>query len=246
VISVRNLEAGFGGNPVVSGISFEVPEKDCLVLLGRNGCGKSVLLKAVAGLLPAKGFVELAGRRPGPELFRGVDGRVVAAYVFQKGGLFDSMNVYDNIAFGVRRLGRNESAVEKSVLSALERVGLAGSEQKLPSELSGGMQKRGGLARAVCMHPQVIFYDDPTAGLDPLLTDSIALLLNEIRQRDGITSIAITHDLVFAQIIADSIILLEKGRMLCHLSRDEFFSGHDEAARQFMEGLEDGPIRVFE
>lgn len=249
MISVKNLSVSFNGKTVIDDVSFEVGRGETLVLLGKNGSGKSVVLKAIAGLLSQyKGFVSIGGINVDELYISGLkqtlndSGGITLSYVFQKGGLFDSIDVFDNTAFGLRRMGLSESETAERVTAAIERVGLKGSERKLPSELSGGMQKRVGIARAVCMRPEVILYDDPTAGLDPVLSDSIADLLIEIRGSTGAASIVVTNDLKIAEKISDRVALLYGGRFVCYQTSAEFFSGSDQYARQFIRGDIDGPI----
>ena len=167
------------------------------------------------------------------------------AYVFQKGGLFDSMNVFDNVAFGLRRMKVEEESIEKMVVNSLARVGLRGNEQKMISELSGGMQKRVGLARALCFNPNIIFFDDPTAGLDPILSDSIIDLILEIKNSLKTTSIIVTHDSKLLQKVADSIVLLYNGKIVFEGDSGSFLSKSDPYARQFIEGDIEGPIDIF-
>jgi phospholipid/cholesterol/gamma-HCH transport system ATP-binding protein len=252
MISLKDVVISFEGRAVLDGVSLNVPEGSTLVLLGKNGCGKSVMLKAIAGLIDIRGgtlsvngmdvgdFFARRGHYGGEK-----DEDFRLAYVFQKGGLFDSMNVLDNVAFGLRRMGLGGEQADGRALSAIARVGLSGSEARLPSELSGGMQKRVGLARAVCMEPRVILYDDPTAGLDPVLSDSIADLIAEIRNTFRSTSIVVTHDLQVARKVADSIALLYGGKIVFYGSGADFFEGSDPYARQFIEGDIEGPIDIF-
>ncbi|HPJ42125.1 MAG TPA: ATP-binding cassette domain-containing protein, partial [Spirochaetota bacterium] len=164
---------------------------------------------------------------------------------FQKGGLFDSMSVFDNAAFGLRRMGLTESEVESRVLSSLERVGLKGSEKKYPSDLSGGMQKRVGLARAVCMEPDIILFDDPTAGLDPILSDSMADLILDITGTSGKAAIAVTNDIKVAEKIAHKAALLFDGRFVYYGSGKGFFLEADDYSRQFINGDIEGPIDAY-
>jgi phospholipid/cholesterol/gamma-HCH transport system ATP-binding protein len=243
MIDVAGVTVAFDGVTVLDDIFLRVPSGKTGVVLGKNGTGKSVLLKTIAGLIPCrKGSVSVSSL---PDR-SGVESRPVPfAYVFQKGGLFDSMDVFDNAAFGMRRRGISEDEVEAKVLSTLERVGLKGSERKLPSELSGGMQKRVGLARALCLDPGVILYDDPTAGLDPVLTDSIAELLLEARDVNSVTSLVVTHDIKFAGKIADDVFLLYKGRFVFSGPGDLFFSRENPYASQFIKGDLDGPIDLM-
>jgi phospholipid/cholesterol/gamma-HCH transport system ATP-binding protein len=244
MITIRDLRISFGGKPVLDGINLEVPAGGLAVILGKNGSGKSVLLKAVAGLLGGyEGSISINGieaRDAGSTA-----GRFGMAYVFQKGGLFDSMSVFDNVAFGLRRRGRDEPALGAAVSEALRRVGLSGNDEKLPSELSGGMQKRVGLARAICLGPDIILYDDPTAGLDPILSDSIADLILEISAADQATSMVVSHDLKVARKIATMIALLYNGKIVFSGSAEDFFSGENEYARQFIRGDIEGPIDIF-
>lgn len=251
MIRIRDLTVGFGDRTVLEGIDLEVAKGEVLALLGKNGSGKSVLLKAVAGLNPDyKGSI-LVDEIEMKEYHRSAGSpartkrEARLAYVFQKGGLFDSMNIYENIAFGIRRGRGDTHDVDNRVLEALRRVGLAGNEDKLPSELSGGMQKRVGLARAISMNPEVILYDDPTAGLDPILSDSIADLILEITGSYHTTSIVVTHDLKAARKIASRAALLYGGEVVFDGSTDEFFQGENPYVRQFIEGNTDGPIDMY-
>lgn len=252
MIDVKELGISFGANRIIAGIDFSLERGETLVILGRNGSGKSVILKSVAGLIDEfTGSISIGGADI-KEYFLARDAvratearRAGVAYVFQKGGLFDSMNLFDNAAFGLRRMGISESDVADSVSNALYRVGLKGSETKLPSELSGGMQKRAGLARAVCMNPEIILYDDPTAGLDPILSDSIAELMLEIRGALGTTSIVVTHDLGVTKKIADRVALLYRGKFVFYGPKEDFFKMNDSYTRQFITGDIEGPIDIL-
>jgi phospholipid/cholesterol/gamma-HCH transport system ATP-binding protein len=251
MIRVKDLRIAFDGRTIVDGIDFSVTEGATFVLMGKNGSGKSVILKALSGLIDYSGTIEINGidiRELYRDRFRvitEVSRQFRVAYVFQKGGLFDSMNVFDNVAFGLRRMNVGEDSIETMVVNSLARVGLKGSEGKLISELSGGMQKRVGLARAICLNPNVIFFDDPTAGLDPILSDSIADLILEIKNSLNTTSIVVTHDATVARKVGDSIALLYNGKIVHEGNSDAFFSGSDSYARQFLEGDIEGPIDIF-
>jgi phospholipid/cholesterol/gamma-HCH transport system ATP-binding protein len=238
MIQLSGINITFGSKTIIDGIDLSVAKGETVAVLGKNGAGKTVLLKAVAALLPiTNGRILINGQ----EISAGIN----LAYVFQKGGLFDSMNVFDNTAFALVRMGLDTEEIYERVMAALRRVGLKDSAQKLPSELSGGMQKRVGLARAVCMEPQIILYDDPTAGLDPVLSDSMADLILEIRDAVTATSIVVTHDLQLAKKTADAIMLLYGGKAAFSGSVNEFFSKQNEFARQFIDGDADGPIDIF-
>jgi len=250
MIRVEDLRIAFDGKTVIDGISFSVPAGGSLVLMGKNGAGKSVILKALAGLIEYEGRIEIGGvdiRKLYQERFRyGADeASVRVAYVFQRGGLFDSMNVFENVGFGLRRMGVDEEKVQQIVTSALARVGLRGNEMKMVPELSGGMQKRVGLARAICMQPNLILFDDPTAGLDPILADSIADLIVEIRNTLSTTSVIATHEERVARKVADSVALLYAGKIVYMADCATFFSAENEYARQFIEGDIEGPIDIF-
>jgi phospholipid/cholesterol/gamma-HCH transport system ATP-binding protein len=252
MINVKNLSVSFPGKVVIDDVSFQVNQGETVVIMGKNGSGKSVLLKSIAGLISDyKGEIQIDGTDV-KELYKKT-GRVsrvevkdcIMAYVFQKGGLFDSINVFDNAAFGLRRMGVAEDDIYERVTSAIERVGLKGSGGKFPSELSGGMQKRVGIARAVCMKPGVILYDDPTAGLDPILSDSIADLMLEIRSSLNTASIIVTNDLKVAGKTADKIALLYSGKFVSFMKTEDFFSETDHYSKQFIRGEIDGPIDIL-
>jgi len=248
MIQVKSLTVTFEDNTVLRNVSFDVPAGGIMAVLGKNGSGKSVLLKAVAGLIPQfSGSIELNGQSLSMGNEKGHDntGGTDLAYVFQKGGLFDSMSVLDNVAFGLRRRGDDESSIIQAVTDSLSSVGLSGSEGKLPSQLSGGMQKRVGLARAICLSPAIILYDDPTAGLDPILSDSIADLILNIKKTQDATSIVATHDLKVARKIADSIAMIYENEIVLHMSCDEFFTRENPYARQFIDGDIEGPIDIY-
>jgi len=155
------------------------------------------------------------------------------------------MSVLDNVAFGLRRRGDDESSIIQVVTDSLSSVGLSGSEEKIPSQLSGGMQKRVGLARAICLSPAIILYDDPTAGLDPILSDAIADLILNIKRTQNATSIVATHDLKVARKIADSIAMIYENQIVLHMSCDEFFTRENPYARQFIDGDIEGPIDIY-
>lgn len=251
MIRAKGLSIAFSGKTVIDGIDFSVPEGSSLVIMGKNGSGKSVILKALSGLLDYEGRIEINGmdiRNLYGDRFRqgtGEGGPCRIAYVFQKGGLFDSMNVYDNIAFGLRRMKIDEGEIERVVIESLARVGLKDTEEKRISELSGGMQKRVGLARAICLSPNIIFFDDPTAGLDPILSDSIADLILEIQESMNTTSIIVTHDGRVAQKVADAVVLLYDGKIVFEGGADSFFSKTNTYASQFIEGEIEGPIDIY-
>jgi len=242
LIEIKSASISFGKKNVLQNVSVKSEIMSNTVILGKNGSGKSVLLKIAAGLLvPDSGEVLFDGKKISSEdYFRA--NKLSIGYVFQKGGLFDSMNLFDNVAFPLRRKGLTENEIPDIVLYNLRRVGLEGSEEKFPTELSGGMQKRAGIARVLAMKPKVILYDDPAAGLDPVLTDSIADLILEIRETEKTTSLIVTHDMKFAEKIADDIVLLDSSQIVFYGDKNKFFSLEDPFAHQFVKGEIEGPI----
>lgn len=252
MIILRNLKIFFNEMAVLKGIDLEIGRGELMVILGKNGSGKSVLLKSIAGLIKEYNGTILLNNidiqkehRDYQDETKDKGGSASFAYVFQKGGLFDSMNVFDNVAFGLRRKKYEEKDIDKIVREALCRVGLEGSEAKMPSELSGGMQKRVGLARAICLNPDIILYDDPTAGLDPILTDSIGDLILDISRSYKTTSIVVTHDLSLVRKIAETVALLYNGKIVFNGAKNEFFLEINSYARQFINGEIEGPIDIF-
>lgn len=249
MISIKDLNLVLENKQILTDLNVNISKGEMLVILGKNGAGKSCLLKTVAGLLEGytgtitvddKNIIDINRDR-----WLAKSDNVHISYVFQKGGLFDSMTVFDNVAFGLRRKKVAEDEVDQRVTAAIKNVGLAGNEQKFPSELSGGMQKRVGLARALCQEPEIILFDDPTAGLDPVLTDSIADLIINIKNEYKITSMVVTHDMKFAKKIADKILLLYAGKTVFYDETDIFFQQDDSFARQFINGDIDGPIDIY-
>jgi len=242
LIEIKSASISFGKKNVLQNVSVKSEIMSNTVILGKNGSGKSVLLKIAAGLLvPDSGEVFFDGKKISPEDYFSAN-KLSIGYVFQKGGLFDSMNLFENVAFPLRRKGIAESEIPDIVFYNLRRVGLEGSEEKFPTELSGGMQKRAGIARVLAMKPKVILYDDPAAGLDPVLTDSIADLILEIRETEKTTSLIVTHDMKFAEKIADKIVLLDSMQIVFYGDKNNFFSLEDPFAYQFVKGEIEGPI----
>lgn len=234
MISVQSVGHSFQSRRVLENITFEVAASEILVVMGSSGGGKTTLLKCIAGLLtPDEGDVVVEGvsMRKSPEKARGNLGMV-----FQYAALLDYLNVRENILFGVTRR-RKMSRVEKDSLTsqALGAVGLQGAEMKLPSELSGGMRKRVGLARALAMEPKALLYDEPTSGLDPVTAYSIDRLIVDTRDRTGASSIVVSHDVSSTLRVADRILFLHQGRALFLGSRDEFETASAGPIRELVE-----------
>ena len=242
MIEVQNISKSFGNNAVLRDVSFKVAEGESLAIIGRSGTGKSVLLKHLVGLLmPDDGSVRVQGveinNMPERELLAV---RRQFGMLFQGAALFDSMNVAENIAFPLRRAGvTDEAEIEQRVMEMLDLVVMPGVETKLLSALSGGMRKRVGLARAIVHHPAIILYDEPTTGLDPVVSDSIDQLILRVRDQFNITSIVITHDMRSARRIGQRIIYLREGQVYLDATADEVFNSEDLLVSRFVNGEAD-------
>jgi len=238
-ITVRDLHKTLGRQHVLRGVDLTVNPGETMVIIGRSGGGKSVLLKHLIGLLrPTSGEILIGGqnivglgeRQLGPI-------RKKVGILFQNGALFDSMNVGRNVAFPLLESGiRNMKEIQRKVTEALEVVDLAGQEDKMPVNLSGGMRKRVALARAIISEPSCILYDEPTAGLDPIVSDSINRLIRRLQRRLGVTSIVVTHDMNSVFHIADRVAYLLEGRIYFLGSVDELRQSTDSQVRDFVEG----------
>ena len=212
LVRVKNLTRVFGRQRVLRDISLDIPAGQTLVLLGESGCGKTVLMKSIIGLIrPSQGQVLFDGKDINQLNQRQLSKiRLRFGFVFQNAALFDSMTIGQNVAFPLRQLERyNNDQIREMVLSRLSEVGLPDNVvYKKPAELSGGMQKRVGLARALVMNPEIIMYDEPTTGLDPIMSDVINELILRTRNRNPVTSIVVTHDMNTAKKVADRIVML--------------------------------------
>ena len=227
---------------VLNSVSFSVKEGESVAIIGRSGTGKSVLIKHLVGLLsPDEGSVRVAGQDLVGMTERQLLGvRQKFGMLFQSAALFDSMSVHDNIAFPLRRSGVTEVAeIDRRVEEVLGLVELPGVGGKMPSELSGGMQKRVGLARAIVHRPQIILYDEPTTGLDPVVADSIDQLMMRVRDHYKVTSIVITHDMRCARRMGQRIIYLRDGQVYLDALADEVFNSNDPQVARFIRGEAD-------
>ena len=241
------LRKSFGRHVVLDGVNLAVAPGESLVIVGPSGTGKSVLLKHLIGLLkPDAGEVLVDGRN----LWE-LDGlernelRRKYGMSFQEGALFDSMNVYDNVAFPLRRIGKRSPAeIRTRVEECLELVQLPDIASKRPAELSGGMRRRVGFARAIAHKPEILLFDEPNTGLDPITTDIIAEVILGIRRQLEPTIVTITHHIPSARKIGDRLALLFGGRILFEGPPEEFLKSDDPAVRQFVEGRAEGPLTV--
>lgn len=242
MIEVSQIKKSFGGQVVLNSVSFSVKEGESVAIIGRSGTGKSVLIKHLVGLLsPDEGSVRVDGQDLVGMTERQLLGvRQKFGMLFQSAALFDSMSVHDNIAFPLRRSGVTEVAeIDRRVEEVLGLVELPGVGGKMPSELSGGMQKRVGLARAIVHRPQIILYDEPTTGLDPVVADSIDQLMMRVRDHYKVTSIVITHDMRCARRMGQRIIYLRDGQVYLDALADEVFNSNDPQVARFIRGEAD-------
>jgi len=242
VIAFRDVHKAFGPKRVLEGFSLEIPDGQTTVILGHSGAGKSVALKLVVGLIePDHGAVEVDGQvvhtleREGLTVLRSKIG-----FVFQFAALFDSMTVAENLALGLQRQGVADAEIADRSAEALGVVGLAGSEERLPSELSGGMRKRVGIARAIVLRPKYILYDEPTTGLDPVTAAVMNELMVRTRETYGVTGVVVTHDMNSAYTVGDRIAMLYRGKVRQVGSVDAIRGSHDAVVRQFVEGRPEG------
>jgi phospholipid/cholesterol/gamma-HCH transport system ATP-binding protein len=248
MIEIVHLNKSFG-KPVLVDVNLQIEHGETMVVIGRSGCGKSVLLKHITGLIkPDEGTLMIDGqdvtRMKGNAL---TEVRKRFGFLFQGAALFDSMTVGENVGAGLTIHTTNtEEEINERVRECLRLVGLKGIEELKPAELSGGMRKRVGLARAIAMNPEYILYDEPTTGLDPIMADIINDLILDMKQQLAITSIAVTHDMVSAYKIADRIAMLHDGVIRIVGTPEEIKNSDDPLVQQFIQGKGDGPIKSLE
>jgi len=245
MIRIVDLHKSFGAKKVLQGVNLEVGVGETTVIIGQSGSGKSVLLKHIIGMLrPDSGQVfvdgvEITGLRP-----RELQGTLRKfGMLFQGAALFDSLTVGENVAFGLKRYTRHSrKEIEAIVSESLAEVGLRGVEDLMPHELSGGMKKRVGLARAIAYKPEIILYDEPSTGIDPIRADSINDLINQLKRDLGVTSVVITHDMVSCYKVADRIAMLYDGVIIETGTPAEIQASSNPVVRQFISGRAGGPI----
>lgn len=247
MIRLDEVHKAFNSNHVLTGISFVVNKGESRVVIGGSGSGKSVILKHIVGIMkPDRGRVlidnlDIASLKE-HDLY---EIRKKFGMLFQMAALFDSMSVWENVGFALFRKGTLKSAEIKEIaLEKLKLVGLVNVENLMPSELSGGMKKRVGLARAIAHEPEILLYDEPTTGLDPITADAINDLIVDLRERLKVTSVAITHDMHSSYKIADSISMLYQGKIIATGTPDEIRNTDNPVVRQFITGSAVGPIKV--
>ncbi|MCI0536453.1 MAG: ABC transporter ATP-binding protein [Verrucomicrobiales bacterium] len=248
MIEVRDLVKSFASHRVLDGVSLRIEKGESIVIIGRSGGGKSVLLKHLVGLIcPDAGQVSIDGKN-----IAGMNERELLTVrrrfgmLFQSAALFDSLTVAENIGFVLRRERKlSPGQVAERVAEALEVVELPGIESKKPSELSGGMRKRVGLARAIVYQPEVVLYDEPTTGLDPIVSDSIDQLILRVNQRLKVTSVVVTHDMRTARRVAQRIMMLHERRIYVSDTPENIFRSDDPIVYQFVNGISDPKEHTF-
>lgn len=240
MIEARDLKKSFGAQRVLDGVNLRIADGESVVIIGRSGGGKSILLKHLIGLIrPDSGeviiddesIVDMNERRL-------LQVRHKFGMLFQGAALFDSMTVAENVGFALRREKTlKEAELTRRVSEALEMVDLPGTENKKPSELSGGMKKRVGLARAIVYRPAIVLYDEPTTGLDPVVSDSIDQLIVRVRDRMKVTTVVVTHDMRSARRVGQRILMLRQGKIYAEGTPDEIFSSTDPVVHRFVNGI---------
>lgn len=245
MIEIEDLHKSFEGFEVLKGVSLRIEKGEILVLIGRSGYGKSVILKHVAGLMkPDRGRVVVDGQEVGSLRGKALSQlRSRLGFLFQGGALFGSMTVFDNVAFPLREKTKlSKEEIRKRVLYELDQVGLSGAEEKYPSQVSGGMQKRVALARELVGEPEIMLFDEPTTGLDPIIGHAILNLIDALHKRLNFTSIIVTHELERVFKIVNKVAMIHEGAIKAVGSPEEIVSSEDPVVQQFIKGEIEGPI----
>lgn len=242
VIEVHNLKIGFDNVPVLKNLSLHLFENENLVVLGKSGSGKSVLIKCIVRLLnPHDGTINVLGKNvrtlPDHDL---AELRKKVGFLFQSGALYDSMTIKENLEFPLKRVKREltQKEIDEKIAEALENVGLSDTLNKMPSQLSGGMRKRASLARTIVVDPKIMLYDEPTTGLDPVTSDEISELINNVQKKYKTSSIIITHDIECARTTADRVIMLKDGEVYLEGTINEFDKSSDKQIQSFFKTKE--------
>lgn len=243
MIEINGLHKSFGDNYVLKGVDLNIGTGETIVIIGRSGCGKSVLIKHIVGLLiPDSGTIKVEGQLVNElgnqELYKL---RKRFGFLFQGAALFDSMTVEENISLALVEdsNGFSQADIKKFVSEKLEMVGLPGTQNLKPAELSGGMKKRVGLARALITNPDYILYDEPTTGLDPIMSDSIDNVIKELTEKLSVTSIVVTHDMYSVKNVADKVAMMHDGKIYFIGSQEELVGADDEIIQEFIKRTED-------
>jgi phospholipid/cholesterol/gamma-HCH transport system ATP-binding protein len=240
MIEIRNLQKSFGALRVLDGVDFSIEKGEAVTIIGVSGGGKSVLLKHLIGLItPDAGEIHIDGQNiAGMNERQLLKVRRKFGMLFQGAALFDSLTVEDNVGFLLRREGRTPAPeIARRVGEVLELIGLEGTQKKMPAELSGGMRKRVGLARALVYRPEIVLYDEPTTGLDPIAADSINQLIIRVVETLHVTSVAVTHDMGSARRISQRILMLHEGRIYADQKPEDIFKSNDPVIHRFVNGI---------
>ena len=243
MLELKGIRKSMGGQEVLRGVNLRVGPAERVVVIGRSGCGKSVMLRVIMGLLqPEAGEVFFEGKKlTGLSEEEWNPYRRKIGMLFQGAALFDSLSVFDNLAFPLREHGeKSEGVLREKVAEALKIVSLSGTEEKMPAELSGGMKKRAALARAIICRPDIMLYDEPTTGLDPIVADSINRLILHLGKMFGMASIVVTHDMVSARMVGDRISYLHEGKIYFEGTPDQVDRCEDPLVRDFVRGHAEG------
>lgn len=237
MIELKNIKKSFGDKKVLNGVNLTINKGETLVVIGKSGCGKSVLLKHIVGLLkPDEGDIIIEGQSIiGIKEKKLYEIRKKFGFLFQGAALFDSMNVEENVGLGLKEnLRLSHSEIKRIVAEKLELVGLPGTQNMNPSDLSGGMKKRVSLARAISAEPQYILYDEPTTGLDPVMSDNIDDLIQDLAAKLKVTSVIVTHDIFSVIGIAERVVMMEGGVVYYSGTKDELFASEDPVITEFL------------
>ena len=248
MIKLIDVHKSFGTQKVLDGINLEIEAGKTTVIIGKSGGGKSVLLKHIIGLLkPDRGEIWVDGVNITKLNDRELNEvRKKFGMLFQEAALFDSMTVGENVAFPLREhTKKSEKEIQEIVADRLRAVGLAGVENKMPSELSGGMKKRVGLARALAMHPQIVLFDEPTTGLDPVMTEAINQLIIETQKNFSLTCVVISHDIDSIFKIGHKIAMLYEGKIIEYGTPEEIKNSRNPVLLQFLSGSTEGPMKIM-
>ena len=239
MIKIENLFKSFDEKEVLKDISFSIRDGECISIIGESGIGKSVLLKSIIKLIDVdSGSILIDGKDISSISFKELQIlRSKFGMVFQFGALFDSMTVKENIGLALQKLSNSDKLeIDKKIRESLEQVNMKNTEDKMPSELSGGMKKRVGIARAIALNPQYMLYDEPTTGLDPIMTDSINKLITKFHNEGDVTSIIVTHEMRTVKDVSNRVVMLYDGRIHFDGPTDEFVNSKDLVVKAFLNG----------
>jgi len=239
MIRIKNLFKSFGKKEVLKDISFSIQDGECISIIGQSGIGKSVLLKSIIKLIDIdSGSIIIDGEDISSITFKKLQKlRSKFGMVFQFGALFDSMTVKENIGLALQKMSNSDKLeIDKQIMESLEQVNMENTENKMPSELSGGMKKRVGIARAIALNPQYMLYDEPTTGLDPIMTDSINKLITKFHNQGDVTSIIVTHEMRTVKDVSHRVVMLYDGKIHFDGSTEEFINSQDLTVKAFLNG----------